>query len=127
MQRLLLRLLLEVGAATTVLGLETPEVDTISLDGPWSFELDGSNEGLRGGFARRPSFAHTIVVPGVSIGAAGFGPSTEQKHHEYTGVSWNLLRPKSSFLASPLCLSASLSLPVSLPVSLCASVSVLPV
>ena len=61
---------------------------SVSLNGAWSFELDETDAGLRGGFAQRPGFAHTISVPGVSIGAAGFGPSTDQKHHEYTGVSW---------------------------------------
>jgi hypothetical protein len=29
-----------------------------------------------------------IMVPGISIGAAGFGSATSQQRHSYTGVSW---------------------------------------
>ena len=65
-----------------------PPPDSISLNGAWEFELDTTDTGLQQGFQRRPSFSHTIQIPGISIGAAGFGSSTAQKHHEYTGISW---------------------------------------
>ena len=30
----------------------------------------------------------SITVPGISIGAAGFGASNAGQRHGYTGVSW---------------------------------------
>lgn len=75
-----------------------PPPGTVSLNGQWEFELDKTDSGLTRGFPLRPSFNHTIEVPGISIGAAGFGDATDQKHHEYTGISWfatNITLPQS--------------------------------
>lgn len=60
----------------------------IPLDGEWSFALDEADAGLHQNWQSSPTFPDTIPVPGVSIGAAGFGQPTAQKHHEYTGISW---------------------------------------
>eukprot|EP01045_Picozoa_sp_COSAG04_P017891 COSAG04_NODE_1617_length_6140_cov_1.709485_2_plen_528_part_00 len=62
--------------------------DTLSLDGPWSLALDEGDVGLQAGFQHAASFNESMVVPGSSIGAAGFGAATDQKHHAYSGVAW---------------------------------------
>eukprot|EP01043_Picozoa_sp_COSAG02_P022094 COSAG02_NODE_1138_length_14297_cov_4.388537_2_plen_961_part_00 len=71
---------------------QPPTDGVLSLNGEWRFAIDEADAGV----AERwwvPSVAasrlnHQLVVPGTSIGAAGFGNTTALKHHEYTGVSW---------------------------------------
>ena len=50
--------------------------------------LDEGDVGLQAGFQHAASFNESMVVPGSSIGAAGFGAATDQKHHAYSGVAW---------------------------------------
>eukprot|EP01052_Picozoa_sp_SAG31_P025002 SAG31_NODE_2165_length_6281_cov_2.028308_2_plen_479_part_00 len=82
-----IQLLVAAASVLTTVSATAP-ADSISLDGEWSFALDAADIGLRSGWHSAPSFAHSITVPGVSVGAAGFGNPTDAKHHEYVGVSW---------------------------------------
>ncbi len=69
----------------------TASSSLISLNGPWRLALDEGNEGLARGFQHQvhvAAFNETMVIPGTSIGAAGFGPETDQKHHSYTSIAW---------------------------------------
>ena len=77
-----------LAAAGLARGAATNGPDALSLDGPWSLALDEGDVGLQAGFQHAASFNESMVVPGSSIGAAGFGAATDQKHHAYSGVAW---------------------------------------
>jgi hypothetical protein len=67
----------------TAVAVAASDPDTLGLDGSWSFALDEGNVGLAHGWRSAPAFADTIAVPGISVGAAGFGSPTDQKRREY--------------------------------------------
>jgi hypothetical protein len=74
------------------------ELDSVSLDGDWQLTLDKATPDAQGLTwwskpqpLAEPSFNRsnaTIRVPGLSVGAAGFGDSNGGRKHVYTGSVW---------------------------------------
>ena len=60
-------------------------------NGKWNFALDPGDVGYKAkwyGPAGGPALNESITVPGISVGATGFGNASTLQHHWYTGVSW---------------------------------------